>query len=612
MPKAAIYNYDEQGRLKQVTFNNGSQITYSYDENGNRQNVVSTAADWTADLGTIYYGDGDQIVGLAPGEDGQVLTTHGEAAPTWEDPAAGTPGPQGPEGPQGPQGTQGAQGATGATGPQGQEGLVWRGAWNNATVYVVDDAVSLNGTSYIAVAGNTNSQPPSADWNTLAAKGDAGATGATGAQGPTGATGATGATGPQGPAGSAGSTGATGSTGPQGPEGLVWRGAWSSATAYVVDDAVSYNGSSYIAIANHTNSQPPSANWNVLASKGDTGATGATGAQGATGATGSQGAQGVQGVQGAQGAQGPQGPQGPQGAQGPAGADGVSDPSVCQLRVTLTSGDPWGLTDVTNVSTLYIMPVFGKRIGIWNGSTTALMKVGSFSISLSGKTAQNYRLYVYDSNVDNIIDTAELVAWTNSTTPPSDTLVDDGYYVKATSTSRRAVADIMLHGTAQCDWRDARRGICHIDERSRRMARLTAFPSNDSWSLARNTTWRRIAGGSSIGEHFVEFILSGNSFVSAEAMTFGSRDSSGTGSGKHEFGIGLDTTSSNSATQSFGGDYALQSNLATVFAKYKTNVAAGKRTLNVLEQNNTGRDILAYGDNGDPVWKSGMIVELAL
>ncbi len=62
--------------------------------------------------------------------------------------------------------------------------------------------------------------------------------------------------------------------GPAGPAGMVWRGAWSSATAYASGDGVSSGGSSYIATAANTNSQPPSANWNLLAQQGAAGSAG--------------------------------------------------------------------------------------------------------------------------------------------------------------------------------------------------------------------------------------------------------------------------------------------------------------------------------------------------
>src|SRR5215472_11303343 len=80
-----------------------------------------------------------------------------------------------------------------------------------------------------------------------------------------------------------GPTGATGGTGPQGPAGpagtgLNWKGAWSAATAYAINDAVTSGGSSYVCIAANTNQVPPNATyWNVLAQQGATGPTGTRG-----------------------------------------------------------------------------------------------------------------------------------------------------------------------------------------------------------------------------------------------------------------------------------------------------------------------------------------------
>lgn len=122
-----------------------------------------------------------------------------------------------------------------------QRGLNWKGTWSSATNYAVNDAVALGGASYIAVGASLNSTPPSASWAVLAQKGS---------------------------------------------PGLTWKGAWSSATAYLKGYAVALNGSSYIAVATNTNSAPPNASWNLLA---------------------------------AQGVVGPQGPQGPTGPTGPAG-----------------------------------------------------------------------------------------------------------------------------------------------------------------------------------------------------------------------------------------------------------------------------------------------------
>lgn len=61
----------------------------------------------------------------------------------------------------------------------------------------------------------------------------------------------------------------------------LYKGSWSSVTAYTIGDIVTNDGSSYVCIANNTNQEPPNASyWGLYASKGDTGATGSTGAAG--------------------------------------------------------------------------------------------------------------------------------------------------------------------------------------------------------------------------------------------------------------------------------------------------------------------------------------------
>ena len=134
--------------------------------------------------------------------------------------------------------------------------------------------MSYGGTSYLSLtAGNAGQRPDlyPAAWAVLAQSGAAGATGATGAAGTTGATGAQG---PQGPAGPAGATGAAGAV------GMNFRGVWSAATEYAANDAVTFGGSTYLALAAGSNEEPdlyPGA-WSVLAQVGATGPAGAQGA----------------------------------------------------------------------------------------------------------------------------------------------------------------------------------------------------------------------------------------------------------------------------------------------------------------------------------------------
>lgn len=192
--------------------------------------------------------------------------------------ATGPAGPQGLEGPIGPTGPRGPQGIQGFAGPIGPAGLTWKGAYNPATTYAVNDSVGYSGSSYFALKTALGVTPTvTTHWAPLALEGVAGPQGPTGAAGATGATGATGVQGPQGSTGATGATGLIGATGPAGPSGV----------------------------------------------QGPTGATGATGAQGPKGDIGPTGPQGVTGATGAASTiPGPTGPIGPEGPQGATGATG--------------------------------------------------------------------------------------------------------------------------------------------------------------------------------------------------------------------------------------------------------------------------------------------------
>lgn len=119
----------------------------------------------------------------------------------------------------------------GGKGDAGDPGLLWRGDWDNATAYVVNDAVQHSGSSWICILGNTSQTPGigSSYWDLLAEKSD----------------------------------------------GATLRGAWQTATTYFVDDVVSDNGSSWRCILQHSSHQPPNATyWELFVSKGDKGDAG--------------------------------------------------------------------------------------------------------------------------------------------------------------------------------------------------------------------------------------------------------------------------------------------------------------------------------------------------
>ena len=93
----------------------------------------------------------------------------------------------------------------------------------------------------------------------------------------------------------------------------IWKGTYSSTTAYKIGEAVLYDGSAWLCTTAGTGKTPStsSAYWTLMAKKGDTGATGPQGATGATGAKGNTGATGLTGATGSKGNTGATGPAGP-------------------------------------------------------------------------------------------------------------------------------------------------------------------------------------------------------------------------------------------------------------------------------------------------------------
>jgi hypothetical protein len=201
-----------------------------------------------------------------------------------------------------------------------------KGAWSIATAYTPGDFVTHGGASYVCILNSTGNEPPNATyWALIASKGDTGSQGAAGEEiqlqvsggyiqwkytsnvswtnliavatlkgdkGDTGNTGAAGADGREvelqktathiqwryvGEVSWTNLVALTDITGPQGIQGIqgeqgdsiVWKGTWSGATAYVLNDVVFSGGNSYICIQAHTNHEPPNASyWELVAQKG--------------------------------------------------------------------------------------------------------------------------------------------------------------------------------------------------------------------------------------------------------------------------------------------------------------------------------------------------------
>ena len=363
------------GNLYQITEVNGTQIVTSTEPIGNIKGPQG-----------IQGIQGIQGVQGPKGETGDV----GPQGPVGPQGEIGPQGPQGQRGIQGPQGNTGPQGekgdpgatpyigsdgnwyvngentgvqAQGPQGPQGESGVAnvnYRGLYDSAEIYNVNDLVNYDGSAYICKTDGTTGVTPgnNNNWGIFVQQG---ATGPVGPQGPQGVQGQQGERGPQGvqgvqgpqgvagvqgPQGEVGPQGATGATGAQGPQGAT--GAMGPAgKSYLLCNNM--NGEA-IPVVGGTGSWP-TASFNRAVEIGDifTAVYSVTGTnrsfllgctitgtneesyalysiQTVLETTGLQGVTGPQGPKGEQGEVGPQGPTGPAGPAGATGATGATGP----------------------------------------------------------------------------------------------------------------------------------------------------------------------------------------------------------------------------------------------------------------------------------------------
>jgi hypothetical protein len=159
----------------------------------------------------------------------------------------------------------------GPQGVPGPVGLTFQGVYSSVVNYALGDGVSYNGADYVSLQasnhGNTPGQMPTF-WTLFAQNGAPGAAGV---------------------------------------PGLTWQGTYASTTNYALNDAVAWQGSSYVSLIASNRGNTPGVNpedWSLLAAQGAAGAAGSAGATGATGATGANGTPGTNGTNGATGAAG--------------------------------------------------------------------------------------------------------------------------------------------------------------------------------------------------------------------------------------------------------------------------------------------------------------------
>lgn len=168
---------------------------------------------------------------------------------------------------------------------------------------------------------------------------------------------------------------------------------------------------------------------------------------------------------------------------------GTVQPDRDDFRMTLTSGVPVTTPDVTGATTLYITPYKGAHISLYNGSAWLDDTSAEFSIALGTLTSGlPYDVFVYDNAG---VPTAELLAWTNTTTRATALVRQDGVPVKSGATTRRYVGTIYTTSTTTTEDSLVNRYVYNFYNRVRRP--LLASTATATYTYT-TLTYREVEG----------------------------------------------------------------------------------------------------------------------
>jgi hypothetical protein len=269
----------------------------------------------------------------------------------------------------------------------------------------------------------------------------------------------------------------------------------------------------------------------------------------------------------------------------------------------LTSGTPVTTSDVTGAGTLYFTPYIHNRVALYNGSKWVTYSFTERSLALTLTSGKNYDVFLYDNSGTLTLELS--AAWTNDTTRADALTTQDGVYVKSGSTGRLYLGTIRASGTNTTEdsyggahQSGGKRYVWNNYNRVRRS--LGVIDTTDTWTYT-TATWRQVQAASG---NKVEYVCG----IAGDLVNAVSQSTCNpTGAGNFCVGVGVDSTSVNSAKTLTGG---MSNNRTTPLGIYMGYPSIGYHALNWLEISTASGTTTWFGDNGVTYHQSGMQAEV--
>ncbi|OWY61873.1 hypothetical protein B7486_61470, partial [cyanobacterium TDX16] len=261
-------------------------------------------------------------------------------------------------------------------------------------------------------------------------------------------------------------------------------------------------------------------------------------------------------------------------------------------RLTLTSGSPVS-GDVAATSNVYYCPYKHNRITLWDGTRWVALSFSEVTMTLSGMTANRpYDVFAYISAGALAI---ERLVWTSDSARATGISLQDGRYCKTGDKTRLYLGTFYASSTTETQDTVPSRFVWNMYHRVER--NLSVVEGTNSWTYT-TATWRSANSSTANRVQMVRGL--DEDAVRAHVWA----TASGTATAALAVGVGLDSTSANSA-QTFGA--VTQTNYVTPHAIYCGRPGIGLHYLQWLEISEANGTVTWYGDAGVTMLQSGLV-----
>lgn len=268
---------------------------------------------------------------------------------------------------------------------------------------------------------------------------------------------------------------------------------------------------------------------------------------------------------------------------------GVQEDFICG-RLTLTSGTPVTVADVTAATSVYYTPDGCNLVSLHDGASTwAVVSFTQLTLAVPATTSTMYDLWVYNNSGTA---TLEALAWTSDTARATALARQDGRWVKTGDSTRRYVGSFRTTTVSgQTEDSFAKRYLANYYHRVKRIMR--AVDATNTWTYT-TATWRQANAGAA---NQLDVVV-GTAEIALHVEAVGIATNA-TGPTIYT-GIGQDSTTAPMANLiGIGGTGFAAGQLYQIRAVGDLYPAVGRHYYVWLEQSAAAGTTTWYGDNAD-------------